>query len=64
VDFFAKLFRMEAIDVIRELRSAGLDSIPGGGGEILVQRVRDIVAKKKPAPIDGSRSWSSRTAKE
>jgi menaquinone biosynthesis protein, SCO4550 family len=47
VDFFAKLFRMEAIEVIRELRKAGLDSIPGGGGEILVQRVRDIVAPKK-----------------
>ncbi len=28
-------------------RAAGLDSIPGGGGEILVQRVRDIVARKK-----------------
>ena len=25
----------------------GLDSIPGGGGEILVQRVRDIAAPKK-----------------
>jgi cyclic dehypoxanthinyl futalosine synthase len=47
VDFFAKLFRMDALDVIRELRKAGLDSIPGGGGEILVQRVRDIVAPKK-----------------
>ncbi|MBV6520951.1 MAG: Cyclic dehypoxanthine futalosine synthase [Gemmatimonadaceae bacterium] len=47
VDFFAKVFRMEARDVIRELHGAGLDSIPGGGGEILVQRVRDIVAPKK-----------------
>jgi len=47
VDFFAGLFRMDARTVIQELRSAGLDSIPGGGGEILVQRVRDIVAKKK-----------------
>ena len=47
IDFFAKLFRMDAIEVIRELRKAGLDSIPGGGGEILVQRVRDIVAPKK-----------------
>jgi cyclic dehypoxanthinyl futalosine synthase len=27
--------------------SAGLDSIPGGGGEILVQEIRDKVAKKK-----------------
>src|SRR6184192_2671312 len=26
---------------------AGLDSIPGGGGEILVQEIRDRVAKKK-----------------
>jgi cyclic dehypoxanthinyl futalosine synthase len=47
VDFWAKLYRMEARDVIRELQKAGLDSIPGGGGEILVQRVRDQVAKKK-----------------
>src|SRR5215213_4473246 len=47
VDFFAKLFRIDAIEVIRELRKAGLDSIPGGGGEILVQRVRDIAAPKK-----------------
>ncbi len=47
VDFFATRFRMDARDVIRELKAAGLDSIPGGGGEILVQRVRDIVAPKK-----------------
>ena len=47
VDFWAKLYRMDARDVIRELQKAGLDSIPGGGGEILVQRVRDQVAKKK-----------------
>jgi cyclic dehypoxanthinyl futalosine synthase len=47
VDFFAKRFRMAAEDVIRELQSAGLDSIPGGGGEILVQNVRNRVSKKK-----------------
>jgi cyclic dehypoxanthinyl futalosine synthase len=47
VDFWATRFRMDARDVIRELRKAGLDSIPGGGGEILVQRVRDMVAPKK-----------------
>ena len=47
VDFFAKTFRMDARDVIRELMKAGLDSVPGGGGEILVQRVRDLVARKK-----------------
>ena len=47
VDFFSTLFRMDAREVIRELIAAGLDSIPGGGGEILVQRVRDLVARKK-----------------
>src|SRR5258708_27391075 len=47
VDFWAKLYRMDARDVIRELVAAGLDSVPGGGGEILVQEVRDRVAKKK-----------------
>ena len=47
VDFFSTVFRMDAVEVIRELKAAGLDSIPGGGGEILVQRVRDIVAPKK-----------------
>jgi cyclic dehypoxanthinyl futalosine synthase len=47
VDFFATRFRMDATEVIRELKTAGLDSIPGGGGEILVQRVRDIAAPKK-----------------
>src|SRR3954464_10154008 len=47
VDLWAKRYRMEAVEVIRELVKAGLDSIPGGGGEILVQRVRDEVAKKK-----------------
>jgi cyclic dehypoxanthinyl futalosine synthase len=47
VDFFAGRFGMTVEDVIRALVAAGLDSIPGGGGEILVQEVRDRVAKKK-----------------
>jgi len=47
VDFFSEVFQLDARTVIRELQSAGLDSIPGGGGEILVQRVRDIAAPKK-----------------
>ncbi|HTR19506.1 MAG TPA: cyclic dehypoxanthinyl futalosine synthase [Gemmatimonadales bacterium] len=47
VDFFAGRFGMTIDEVLRELVKAGLDSIPGGGGEILVQEVRDRVAKKK-----------------
>ena len=47
IDFFSTLFRMDPREIIRELKGAGLDSIPGGGGEILVQRVRDYAAPKK-----------------
>ncbi len=47
IDFFAGRFGMTLEQVIRELMAAGLDSVPGGGGEILVQEVRDRVAKKK-----------------
>ena len=36
----SKTFRMSYEQVIRELRDAGLDSIPGGGGEILVDEIR------------------------
>lgn len=34
-------------DVLRELCDAGLDSLPGAGAEILSDRVRKIVSKKK-----------------
>src|SRR2546430_6945622 len=47
VDFFAGRFGMTIADVIKELMTAGPDSIPGGGGEILVQSVRDQGARKK-----------------
>jgi len=47
IDFFAGRFGMSIEEVLRELMTAGLDSIPGGGGEILVQEIRDRVAKKK-----------------
>ena len=53
VDFFAGRFGMSVTDVLKALVAAGLDSIPGGGGEILVQRVRDRVAKKKA----GTERW-------
>jgi cyclic dehypoxanthinyl futalosine synthase len=47
VVFFSERFGLSEPDVIRELKAAGLDSIPGGGGEILVDEVRQRVAKKK-----------------
>ena len=45
--FFSERFGLTVSEVVRELRLAGLDSIPGGGGEILVDEVRERVARKK-----------------
>lgn len=47
VVFFSERFGLGVPEVVRELREAGLDSIPGGGGEILVDDVRRRVARKK-----------------
>jgi cyclic dehypoxanthinyl futalosine synthase len=47
VVFFSERFGLPVAEVIRQLREAGLDSIPGGGGEILVDSVRQRVARKK-----------------
>src|SRR3954449_4518310 len=47
VVFFSERFGLSVPDVVRELKAAGLDSIPGGGGEILVDRIRERVARKK-----------------
>jgi len=44
---FAEVFKMPLEEVIRRFKEAGLGSIPGGGGEILVDRVRDRVAPLK-----------------
>lgn len=44
---FHEEFNMPVRDVLLRLRDAGLDSIPGGGAEILVDRVRDRIATGK-----------------
>lgn len=45
--YFSELYGMEVAEVIRRLHEAGLASIPGGGAEILVDRVRKHVAPNK-----------------
>jgi cyclic dehypoxanthinyl futalosine synthase len=37
---FERFFQMDVRDIIRRLHKAGLDTIPGGGGEIFTPRVR------------------------
>ncbi|MCH2379472.1 MAG: CofH family radical SAM protein, partial [Pedosphaera sp.] len=44
---FREVFDEPLEDLIRDFRAAGLGSIPGGGGEILVDRVRQKISKLK-----------------
>lgn len=44
---FAKISGLSTAKVIERLRAAGLDSIPGGGAEILVDEVRSKVSPNK-----------------
>jgi cyclic dehypoxanthinyl futalosine synthase len=41
------VFKMPVAEVIRQFKDAGLGSIPGGGGEILVDAVRQRIAPLK-----------------
>jgi cyclic dehypoxanthinyl futalosine synthase len=43
----AKISGISTEEVLRRLRDAGLDSLPGGGAEILVDRVRSYVSPHK-----------------
>ena len=47
IHFFSKLYRMTLEQVLGELKEAGLGSLPGGGGEILVDRVRKAITRGK-----------------
>ncbi|HAY21078.1 MAG TPA: dehypoxanthine futalosine cyclase [Desulfobacterales bacterium] len=47
ITFFAKTFGLTIEEVIVHLREAGLGSIPGGGAEILTDRVRRALAPSK-----------------
>lgn len=44
---FAKLQGIPVREVIQRLKAAGLDSIPGGGAEILVDRCRNLLSPGK-----------------
>ena len=44
---FSEVFHMPVAEVIRRFKEAGLGSIPGGGGEILVDSVRQRIAPLK-----------------
>ncbi|MFX0155797.1 MAG: 7,8-didemethyl-8-hydroxy-5-deazariboflavin synthase subunit CofH [Candidatus Hodarchaeota archaeon] len=45
--YMSKLFENSIVDTLRELKKAGLDSIPGTAAEILVDEIREIICPKK-----------------
>ncbi len=59
IDYFSRLSGLSIEGVIAALKVAGLGSLPGGGAEILGQRVRDLICPEK---ISGAR-WLEVTEK-
>jgi len=45
--YLAKKEKLSVEEVLKRLKEAGLDSVPGGGAEILTQRVRNIISPNK-----------------
>jgi cyclic dehypoxanthinyl futalosine synthase len=52
IQHIARRSKLTIPATLTRLRDAGLDSIPGGGAEILVDRVRDVIAPKKTRTAD------------
>jgi aminodeoxyfutalosine synthase len=52
IDYFARLTGQSAAQVVAELKTAGLGSMPGGGAEIFAPRVRERICPEK---ISGER---------
>lgn len=62
ITHLSKLEKRPVKDVLVDLMAAGLDSIPGGGAEILVERVRQIIAPKKATTeewLEVFRQWAA-----
>lgn len=53
VEWFARLERRPIPEILKDLRSAGLDALPGGGAEVFSERVR----KELFAPKIGWEKW-------
>src|ERR671915_668713 len=47
IQHIARRSKLTIPETLTRLRDAGLDSVPGGGAEVLVDRVRRIIAPKK-----------------
>ena len=53
IDFFHKKFRLPLEEVLRQLKEAGLKTMPGGGAEVFSERVRRLLFNQKI----GAKGW-------
>ena len=53
IDFFHKKFKLPVQEVLRQLKDAGMRTMPGGGAEIFSERVRKRLFHQKI----GARAW-------
>jgi cyclic dehypoxanthinyl futalosine synthase len=61
ITHLSKMEKRPVRAILQDLKAAGLDSIPGGGAEILVERVRKIIAPKKATTeewLEVFRQWA------
>ncbi len=60
IDHLAKISKKPLVELLEDLRAAGLDSLPGGGAEIFAPRVWDQVCSGKARPerwLEIHRAW-------
>ena len=60
IDHLAGISGLPVVEVLRRLKAAGLGSLPGGGAEILVDRVRRLVSPAKVSAagwLEVCRQW-------
>ncbi len=53
IDFFHKKFKIPIEEVLRQLKKAGLRTMPGGGAEIFSERIRKLLFNQKI----GAKGW-------
>ncbi|MGC8581563.1 MAG: cyclic dehypoxanthinyl futalosine synthase [Thermoplasmata archaeon] len=47
IDFYARQSGLSTVQVLEKLKNAGMKSLPGGGAEMLVDRIRNFISPKK-----------------
>ena len=52
IQYFAKLEGISILETLKRLQEAGLDSLPGGGAEILVDEIRKKISPNKISSYD------------